>query len=113
MVKMYGGWDENSAYVKRIHKRIAHKTGLVAVMKVHADRMARDAEVRLNAAKHRTGASKIVRSKGKLDEYVELQSPGGFGAVIGIEYGRAGEHGMDGLGPLRGAANAAVGRHRR
>lgn len=111
MVTMYGGWNEDSPAVKRIHRRIAHSTGIVTVLKRTADEVARSAERRLNMAENRTGASTIKRSRGKLDEYVELRSPGGLPAVLSIEFGN--KHGGGGLGPLRGAANDAARRHKR
>jgi hypothetical protein len=87
---------------RKLNDIVAHEAGVKAVLKTIADGIGSRASATL--ARHRkTGASQITRSRGALDEYVNLDDAGG--AAAAIEFGHVAPDGrfVPGIHALTGS----------
>lgn len=95
---------------KYINTVVSHEDSTKDAVYDKATMIAAKAEVRLNMAKHRTGASQIKLERGRVDSYVTLADPAAMKIEFGhwlVYYGQSTPVYIPGLYVLTGAAGLA------
>lgn len=110
------GYRFPGAQKGNLEELIAHHVSVQHELGRLARRMESDADAKLDS--HRdSGDSRIVRRRGRVDHYVDLDDRRGAGAAAAIEKGRGGYHRPDGtyVPPAEGvnALGTALGSARR